>query len=172
MADLTRIPSNQVQARKPTQNNPMGIYHYESIDVDCTWSLLSGAWTGDKPGKLNITKVNDVVTLGFSTFQNLQSASATAPTIAVCSFNLPVRFRPKVSIDEYNQDNDNAESIFSIPTVENAVQGFKEVAIFNNPSLSEDDPTQGFIRIGGVADLSFNIRKTTISYKTKSFLNE
>ena len=153
----------------------MGIYHYESVDVDCTWSLVSGAWSSDKAGKLNITKINDVVTLHFSAFDNTEIASATTATFCVCSFSVPKRFRPRVTLAAYNLNNTNSDVIYPLPVVENAVSSIGEVRIVNNPSLSDDDAAQGIITVGafgGVTNLDFNIKSTTISYKTKSFLNE
>lgn len=179
MADLSRNPADSVIKRKPTNDNPMGLYHYESVTLPCQWELLSGEWATAKQASITLTKINDVVHFSCSMFENLESG-AISETVCVCSVSVPKRFRPKVTMDEYMQNTSNIFSQHLVPVTQGARGEVGELSITSNPALPDDDPSQGNIvismvnpsAISGITDKDFLINKFTVSYQTSSFLNE
>jgi hypothetical protein len=163
--DNTKELSGQIISRKPTIDNPMGLYFYEEYSAVVPWNM--SGWVAPINAEIYIVKVNNICTLTINAFNN-NNSGATSAYISSGVFRVPKRFLPKLQSPAISLH-------YTLPVVQVASPLNGSAQILNNP-LNPNDSTNGEIRINngttsGFSDLSSRPLTTVITYTTNDFLN-
>lgn len=167
MVDSTKMISQQTLVRAGTSNNPLGLYNYESYNAVVPWFMVG--WASAINGNIEVVKVNDLCTLTINIFSNPNIGVVSIREIT-STYRLPKRFLPK------NSDGLVHYSFIGCSAGSGAILGSLE--IYNNIN-NVNDPLNGRLLIGeqnatnnGFTNLAGRPLTSSISYKTKSILNE